>query len=68
MCLQKDLNRLEKWADKNLMQSIKGKCQVLSLGRNNIMHQYKIGADWLESSFAEKDMGVLVENKLNVSE
>ncbi|PKU29818.1 hypothetical protein llap_16140 [Limosa lapponica baueri] len=30
------------------------------------MHQYRLGADWLESSFAEKDMGVLVDNKLNI--
>ena len=40
----------------------KGKCQVLYLGRNNPMHQYMLGVDQLESSFAEKDFGVLVDN------
>ncbi|KAK4831251.1 hypothetical protein QYF61_016483 [Mycteria americana] len=40
----------------------KGKCQVLHLGRNNPMHQYMLGADQLESNFAEKDLGVLVDN------
>ncbi|KAK4832351.1 hypothetical protein QYF61_021880 [Mycteria americana] len=44
----------------------KGKCEVLHLGRNNPMHQYA-GADWLESSFAEKDLGILPVNKLDMN-
>jgi len=31
------------------------------------MHQYWLQANWLESSFAEKDLGILV-NKLNSSQ
>lgn len=31
-------------------------------GRNNPMHQYRLGDDWLESSFAEENLGVLVDN------
>ncbi|KAK4830596.1 hypothetical protein QYF61_012022 [Mycteria americana] len=38
-------------------------CKVLHLGRNNPMHQYRLGAHWLESSFAEKIQGVLVSTK-----
>lgn len=31
------------------------------------MNQYKLGATHPESNFAEKDLGVLVETKLNLS-
>ncbi|KAK4816507.1 hypothetical protein QYF61_017607 [Mycteria americana] len=32
------------------------------------MHQYMLVADWLESSFAEKALGVLVDTILNMSQ
>lgn len=38
------------------------------LGRINPRQQYMLGTDQLESSSAEKDFGVSVENKLNVSQ
>ncbi|XP_035751801.1 enoyl-CoA delta isomerase 2 isoform X2 [Egretta garzetta] len=52
----------------DLMDFSKGKGRVLYLGRHNLMHQCMLGAHWLESSFAEKDLCVLMDNKLPMSQ
>lgn len=41
--------------------------EFLHRGKNNAMHQYMLGAIQLESSLAEKDSGVLMDTKLNMS-
>ncbi|PKU48658.1 rna-directed dna polymerase from mobile element jockey-like [Limosa lapponica baueri] len=66
--IQSVLNKLEKCANRNLIKFSKGKCKVLHLGRSNPMHQYMLEATQLESSSAEKDLGVLVNTKLNMSQ
>ena len=56
--VQRDLNRLEKWPDRSLMKLKKGEMQNSASGEES-RHQYMLEADWLVSSFAEKDLGVL---------
>jgi len=65
--IQRNLHRLEEWAHEDLMRLNKAECEVLHLGQSNPRYLYKLGEDLLESSPVEKDFGVLMDKKQNMS-
>jgi len=65
--LQRDLDRLESWAIMTSMIFNKSKCRIVHLRWGDPAYTYKLGYKRLESNSTERDLGVWVDGRLNMS-
>ncbi|RMC06752.1 hypothetical protein DUI87_16198 [Hirundo rustica rustica] len=66
--LQRDLDKLQAWTITNTMKFSKGKCWILPLGWDNHGCIDRLENERLESSAVERDLGVLLDGKLNMGQ
>lgn len=59
---------IQNWPKRTMTKVSKGNSTVLHLGRSRPMHWYTLGTAQLASSFTEAFFGVLLDNKLSLSQ
>jgi len=66
--IQRDLDRLERWTYVNLVKFSKARCKILHMDWGNPKPKYRLSGEWIESSSEEKDLRVLVDKELNMTQ
>ena len=64
--IQRELYRLQNWAEKKFRKFSPGECQVLILERNHALHHDRLENHRLKSSLAQ--LGLLLDKKLSISQ
>jgi len=58
--IQRDPDRIERWACGDLVKFNKAKCKILHIVWGNPKHKYRLGREWIESSPEDKDLWMLI--------
>ena len=66
--IQNDLDRLENWAENNRMKFNRDKSKVLHQGKRKQTHSYKMENTRLCNTTDEKDLGIVIDHMLNMSQ
>ena len=64
--LQRDLTKVQEWAEKWKMDFNIGKCKIMHIGNKNPRNVYNMGGNELETTIAERDLGVTIDDKLDL--
>ena len=62
--IQSDLDTLTEWSSTWQLHFNSQKCKVLHIGPGNAKHTYYLGADALEHTTVERDLGILIDDEL----